>query len=81
MREIPLVEVLAMRLANNTTEHHRFYTVDVLRQQIATEMSGAIQARWNAALDAAVNSSEEPLPDWIKTASPSPINSDEENST
>jgi hypothetical protein len=54
-REISLVEVLAMRLANNTTEHHRFYTAEVLRKQIATEMSGEVQARWNAALDAAVS--------------------------
>jgi hypothetical protein len=46
--------VLTMRLNNNSTAHHAFYTAPVLREMIATEMSGAIQARWNAALDAAV---------------------------
>jgi hypothetical protein len=54
MQEVPLAEVLALRLANNSSAHHAFYTAAVLRQQIASEMSGAIQARWNAALDAAV---------------------------
>ena len=52
-REVPLVEVLKLRLANKSTEHHAFYTAEVMRRQIANEMDGDIQARWNAALDAA----------------------------
>jgi hypothetical protein len=59
MREVPLVEVLTLRLLNQSTEHHRYYTPAVMRRQIATEMSGEVQARWNAALDAAVRNIHE----------------------
>jgi hypothetical protein len=51
--EIPLVEVLRMRIANDSTEHHRFITADILRECILSEMNPEepIQARWLAALD------------------------------
>jgi hypothetical protein len=54
-REIPLVEVLAMRIANDTTEHHRFYTADILREQIETELVDGVRERWRAALETAAN--------------------------
>lgn len=55
MREVPLPQVLAMRITNKSTEHHAYYTADMIRRAIKSEMSGAIQERWNAALDAALD--------------------------
>jgi hypothetical protein len=54
-REVDLVEVLRMRLANGTTEHHTYYTADVLNNLIRSEMGGDVQRRWQAALDGAVS--------------------------
>lgn len=48
--EVPLVDVLRMRLTDTSTKHHRYYTPDVMRRQIHTEMRGEIQAKWLAAL-------------------------------
>jgi hypothetical protein len=51
--EVPLEQVLRLRIVNNTTEHHAYYTADILREQITQEMGGAVQGRWLAALDEA----------------------------
>jgi hypothetical protein len=51
--EVPLVDVLRIRLTDNSTEHHRFQTAEHLREQILSEMSGAIQTKWLAALEQA----------------------------
>jgi hypothetical protein len=51
--EVPLVDVLRIRLTDNSTEHHRFYTAEVLHEQILSEMSGAIQTKWLTALEQA----------------------------
>jgi hypothetical protein len=54
--EVPLSEVLRLRIANVSTQHHRYYTAKVLQRQIQNEMSGDTQARWLAALNAAIES-------------------------
>ena len=48
--EIPLAEVLRLRIANTSTEHHRFYTANVLRECIHGETDGPIQDKWLTAL-------------------------------
>jgi hypothetical protein len=57
-REVGLVEVLRMRLADNTTEHCAYYRAEVLAQLIREEISGDVQRKWLAALDEASRDSK-----------------------
>ena len=54
-QEVSLVDVLRLRIAERSTEHHRRYSAAVLRVMIEEEMSGAIRDKWLAALAEALD--------------------------